>query len=239
MKKALIAVGLMLIGVSAADPGPFGGLAQGLDGFGDYKRGAEWTVFQLQLLPVYPFRLFHERTANYGLAVNVWGNIWGDYGNNYGLSLNGYAEGGHNYGIGLGVYQKFRRNSGLTIGIFNGVAYGNYGLQAGVINFCSNGSYVPGTVNGNTGVQFGLVNICDEIRDEYGEGGKVTAVHPVENNLQIGVWNQADSGWQFGLLNHNRRSPIPWMIFANYSAPADAADDSSPDSCAGGCYVID
>ena len=189
-----------------------------IDSDGPYSRGAKWTILQMQLLPVCPFRLFNEQTPTYGLALNLWGNLWDSYGDNYGFVLNGYAEGSHNYGMGIGVYQKFKQNSGLAMGVFNGVSFRNRGLQIGAVNFCRNHYSNSRFPNGNTGVQLGFVNLCDQIRKLIPQPPPPEEA-PVENTLQIGLWNQANAGWQLGLINYNRQSNFPWMIFCNYSQP--------------------
>ena len=100
------------------------------------------------------------------------------------------------YGISCGQIILLGENNGLAASIWS---FGdkNNGLAVGVFNAWGK----------NNGVSIGVANF---IHDETpAEGGR--------NTLQIGVFNQADSGLQIGLLNYNPNALIPWMPILNWS----------------------
>lgn len=41
---------------------------------------------------------------------------------------------------------------------------------------------------------------------------------PGRARVQFGLFNSTTNGFQFGLLNYNAESVVPWMILFNYSA---------------------
>ena len=86
----------------------------------------------------------------------------------------------------------------------------NNGLAANIYSFgIKNNSLAVGLFNAwakNNGVSVGLANF---IHDK--KSGR--------NTIQIGVFNQANSGLQIGLLNYNPNAAIPWMPLINFTIP--------------------
>lgn len=114
----------------------------------------------------------------------------------YGIVLSpGLLGGGqHVCGLSCGVVIGAHNLHGIAAGVLSMGQYNN-GLSIGVFN----------TWESNNGVSIGLANFLmsgDQSR----------------NTLQIGLYNQANSGLQIGLLNHNPNALIPWMPLFNWSA---------------------
>lgn len=104
------------------------------------------------------------------------------------------------YGISCGQIVLLGENNGLAASIWS-FGNKNNGLAVGVFNAWGK----------NNGVSIGVANF---IHDETpAEGGR--------NTLQVGVFNQADSGLQIGLLNYNPNALIPWMPILNWSGAED------------------
>ena len=101
------------------------------------------------------------------------------------------------YGISCGQIFFLGENNGLAVNIWS---YGdkNNGVAAGVFN----------AWNKNNGVSIGVANF---MADDAVETGR--------NTLQIGVFNQANSGFQIGVLNYNPNALIPWMPLINFTIP--------------------
>ena len=104
------------------------------------------------------------------------------------------------YGISTGVIMGSGELYGLSV---SGVSFGgsNYGCSIALYNYWENFSAVSA----------GLVNI------NHSHSGKCRSL------LQIGIFNQANSGLQIGLLNYNPNAFIPWMPLFNFSF-SDKAD---------------
>ena len=87
----------------------------------------------------------------------------------------------------------------------------NNGISLGGINLLEN----------NAGVSIGIVNRM------IAGGGKSNGVSigvaniSLNNTFQLGIYNQAESGLQIGLLNHNPNAAIPWLPFFNYSSDTE------------------
>ena len=99
------------------------------------------------------------------------------------------------YGVSCGSIVMMAENNGLATNIYS---YGakNNGLAVGLFN----------TWERNNGVSIGIANFINDEKE-----GK--------NTLQIGVFNQANSGLQIGLLNYNPNALIPWMPLINWVTP--------------------
>ena len=99
------------------------------------------------------------------------------------------------YGVSCGTIVMMAENNGLAANIYS---YGmkNNGLAVGLFN----------TWQRNNCVSIGLANFIHDKKD----GG---------NTIQIGVFNQANSGLQIGLLNYNPNALIPWMPLINWVSP--------------------
>lgn len=102
------------------------------------------------------------------------------------------------YGISCGQIVLLGENNGLAANIWS---FGdkNNGLAVGVFNAWGN----------NNGVSIGVANF---VHDEGSDGIS-------RNTLQIGVFNQANSGLQIGVLNYNPNALIPWMPLINFVIP--------------------
>ena len=115
----------------------------------------------------------------------------------YGLAVSPGLIGFGNrvYGISGGIIFFQGENYGVTTGICaSGMK--NNALSIGVFNSWKK----------NDGVSIGLANFIENKK----EG---------RNTLQIGVFNQANSGLQIGLLNYNPNALIPWMPLINFVIP--------------------
>lgn len=93
------------------------------------------------------------------------------------------------------------------------------GLQIGLVSFqnyfCGVNLGVVTGARENHGLQIGLVNLSgDSAPAMYDKDTEVTAARGV----QFGLVNSTTNGFQFGLLNYNAESKIPWMVLFNYSA---------------------
>ena len=104
------------------------------------------------------------------------------------------------YGISCGQIVLLGENNGLAANIWS---FGdkNNGLAVGVFNAWGK----------NNGVSIGVANF---VHDQGSDGIS-------RNTLQIGVFNQANSGLQIGLLNYNPNALIPWMPILNWSGVED------------------
>ena len=118
----------------------------------------------------------------------------------YGLAVSPGLIGFGNrvYGISGGLIFFQGANYGVTTGILScGVQ--NNALSLGVFNSWKK----------NNGVSIGVANF---VHDQGSDGIS-------RNTLQIGVFNQANSGLQIGLLNYNPNALIPWMPLINFVIP--------------------
>ena len=115
----------------------------------------------------------------------------------YGLAVSPGFIGFSNkvYGISCGIIFFQNENYGVTTGILSS-GMKNNALSLGVFN----------TWEKNNGVSIGLVNFVADKKEN-------------RNTLQIGVFNQANSGLQIGLLNYNPNAAIPWMPLINFTIP--------------------
>ena len=144
---------------------------------------------------------------------NVKGFDWSLFGSHIesleGLQLSaGYCGSQkESYGaqISLGVCLSHESLDGVQIALFNkGVIH--RGWQCGVVN-------VDEQVRG---VQHGIVNVIDSLKGYH--AGIVNIVLGRSIGPQIGLFNYAErSDFQFGLININKSSVMPVMIFVNFS----------------------
>ena len=140
------------------------------------------------------------------------------------------------YGISCGIFQASEKHCGMTVALING-AESTQGLAVGIANIFQE----------NKGVCIGVIN------DVLHRNGVQTAGEyqrrPAPNWLQIGIFNHASEGVQFGLLNaaepvkesksviqigllnYNPQSLIPWLPLINWDMkrpspkePAGAAE---------------
>ena len=99
------------------------------------------------------------------------------------------------YGVSCGAIVIMMENNGLAANIWS-FGMKNNSLAVGLFNAWER----------NNGVSIGLANFIHDKKD----GG---------NTIQIGVFNQANSGLQIGLLNYNPNALIPWMPLINWVIP--------------------
>ena len=99
------------------------------------------------------------------------------------------------YGISCGQIVLLGENNGLAASIWS-LGDKNNGLAVGGFNAWAK----------NNGVSMGLANFVYDKKSG-------------RNTLQIGVFNQANSGLQIGLLNYNPNALIPWMPLVNLVIP--------------------
>ena len=99
------------------------------------------------------------------------------------------------YGVSCGAIVMMEENNGLAANIWS---FGdkNNGLAVGGFNAWAK----------NNGVAVGLANFVYDKKSG-------------RNTLQIGIFNQANSGLQIGLLNYNPNAAIPWMPLINFTIP--------------------
>jgi hypothetical protein len=133
-----------------------------------------------------------------------------------GRKLNGFALGG----LFAGANEEI-----------NGVAFG--GVFSGGVKTELNGvcmSAITSIVKKSNGLQMATVNyIHGENKSLFyqfgalcnytcaGSGFQMAVVNFTEDSIfQLGVFNQADSGLQVGVLNWNKTGFLPWFPFFNY-----------------------
>ena len=115
------------------------------------------------------------------------------YGLNFSPGLFGFSR--KVYGVSCGSTVMMAENNGLAANIWS-FGMKNNSLAVGLFNAWER----------NNGVSIGLANFIHDKKD----GG---------NTIQIGVFNQANSGLQIGLLNYNPNALIPWMPLINWVIP--------------------
>ena len=115
------------------------------------------------------------------------------YGLNFSPGLFGFSR--KVYGVSCGSIVMMEENNGLAANIWS---FGdkNNGLAVGGFNAWAK----------NNGVSVGLANFVYDKKSG-------------RNTLQIGIFNQANSGLQIGLLNYNPNAFIPWMPLINWVIP--------------------
>ena len=115
------------------------------------------------------------------------------YGLNFSPGLVGFSR--KVYGVSCGSIVMMAENNGLAANIWS---FGdkNNGLAVGGFNAWAK----------NNGVSVGLANFVYDKKSG-------------RNTLQIGIFNQANSGLQIGLLNYNPNATIPWMPLVNWVIP--------------------
>lgn len=105
----------------------------------------------------------------------------------------------------LGACISGERFDGVQVALFN-KGVGHRGWQLGVVN-------IDDQVDG---VQHGIVNIVNELKGFH--AGIVNIVKGRSMGPQMGLVNYAErSDFQFGLININKSSVMPVMIFVNFS----------------------
>jgi len=161
-----------------------------------------WTPLQLGAVP--GAQVCGRRTDTCGLSVFLLGDNSFDHVN-YGLQFAPVSFVGENCGVSLSVLGSMNVNRGVSMALF-GMETRNYGVGVSLYN-CYLGRYHSG------GTQFGVVNDAGP----QGAAGR-----------QYGILNMAEAGWQFGLLNYNRKAAIQLLPFCNYSRPVPSPSPDGP-----------
>ena len=168
-------------------------------GTSDYPNVA-WTLLQVSLVPD-QLAVVSADTPVIGVNLEpFWGAqkrvdglnlqpLFGFSDEINGISVQGFGETTRFAGLQFGLVAFATHFQGVSFSLVTGV-WENRGLQVGVANF--SGNTAPVTYQG----------------DSIPPGG----------GLQLGLFNNATSGVQIGLLNYNANSPVPWMILFNASA---------------------
>ena len=114
--------------------------------------------------------------------------------NNFGLQLNPLLMGTvteNNYGISFGMENYCKKN---------------YGIQLGILNHSWAGETVEKV---RERLQFCGVNIADTV---------YLGIFNASNKFQFGVFNLSQGAdFQFGLLNYNPKSYLPWLPLINWN----------------------
>jgi len=140
--------------------------------------------------------------ANLGTATLLTGEF-------YGIAINVFSVLKENHGISLGVGTVGVNNNGVLAGIFAS-GQDNVGISLGIINLWEN----------NAGVLVGVFNYKEHEETSHGVAIGVINLSK-KNTFQLGIYNQAESGLQIGLLNYNPNAAIPWLPFFNYSSDTE------------------
>ena len=184
-------------------------------------RGVRWTPVNIVAFPIALFD--PSETEVYGILFspgmgmsekNVYGVNLGIAtlltGKCYGIAINVFSVLKENHGISLGVGNVGIKNNGILTGIFTS-GQDNVGISLGIINLWGN----------NAGVLVGVFNYKIE-HEETSHGVAIGVINiSKKNTFQLGIYNQAESGLQIGLLNHNPNAAIPWLPFFNYSSDTE------------------
>lgn len=153
----------------------------------------KWTPLQFGLFP--PAQLTESNVNVYGLSFLMM------LGQNYQKSI---------YGLDFapGMSRASCKAYGVTVRLF-GFLGEYHGLTSGFLNLaCDNAGVIFGGVNSlgrNQGVSLAVVNFYD-----HGNDG-----------VLVGIYNHSQCGWQFGLLNYNENSAVPWAPLFNYSSKTE------------------
>ncbi len=165
----------------------------------------------------------------YGANLGTATLLTGEY---YGIAINVFSVLKENHGISLGVGTVGVNNNGVLAGIFAS-GQDNVGISLGIINLWGNNAGVlVGVFNykieheeTSHGVAIGVINISKCMREEQvflAHGVAIGVINiSKKNTFQVGIYNQAESGLQIGLLNHNPNAAIPWLPFFNYSSDTE------------------
>ena len=174
----------------------------------------KWSPVQISVWPVSLVpAVDHTYTSDiYGLNLNL--TTLFHYQNNV-------------YGLSCGVFQASEKKYGMTVALINGGGE-IYGFAVGIANIFFT----------NNGVCVGIINDAINRNTRIMRDGKEYR-RSVPNILQIGLFNNANEGFQlglfnviekaedqcaavqFGLLNHNPNAAIPWLPFFNYSSDTE------------------
>jgi len=149
-----------------------------------------YTPLQLGIMP--GMQVFDIGTANCGVSVFMLGSF-AYHTSNFGIQTAPlFTFVTANYGLETALISACSENDGVNIGLFGGEGENN-GLALSFFNYSD---------YRNSGLQLSFINQSYSWWENYGG--------------QIGVFNIADSGWQFGLLNYNRGAAIKVLPLFNF-----------------------
>ena len=190
--------------------------------FNAFAHGGASAIYGVKWTPVnivsFPIAIFNPgETEVYGILFspgmgmsekNVYGINLGIAtlltGKCYGASINVFSLLNENNGLSLGLF-NMGNNNGITLGLCN-LVIDNVGISLGIINLWGN----------NAGVLVGVFNYKLE-HEETSHGVAIGVINiSKKNTFQLGIYNQAEGGFQLGLLNYNPRSYIPWLPLVNW-----------------------
>ena len=182
-------------------------------------RGVRWTPVNIVAFPI---ALFDPgETEVYGILFSP--GMGMSKNNVYGVNL-GIATllTRKCYGVSINIISVLE-NNGLSLGLLS--LYKNNGMAWGVCNLIvdNNGISLGGInlLENNAGVSIGIVNMMIA-GGRKSNGVSIGVANISQNNiLQLGIYNQAESGLQIGLLNYNPNAAIPWLLFFNYSSDTE------------------
>ena len=175
--------------------------------------GVKWTPVNIVSFPIAIFNPGETEVRGILLSPGVGMSEKDVYGINLGIAT---LLTGKCYGASINVLSLLNENNGLSLGLFNmgnnnGITLGlcnlvidNDGISLGVINLWGN----------NAGVLVGVFNYEHE---ETSHGVAIGVINiSKKNTFQLGIYNQAEGGFQLGLLNYNPKSYIPWLPLVNW-----------------------
>ena len=190
--------------------------------FNAFAHGGASAIYGVKWTPVnivsFPIALFNPgETEVYGILFspgmgmsekNVYGINLGIAtlltGKCYGASINVFSLLNENNGLSLGLF-NMGNNNGITLGLCN-LVIDNDGISLGISNLWGN----------NAGVLVGVFNYKLE-HEETSHGVAIGVINiSKKNTFQLGIYNQAEGGFQLGLLNYNPKSYIPWLPIVNW-----------------------
>jgi hypothetical protein len=165
----------------------------------------------------------------YGLATGIWSKA----ADLQGIQFNAVNLARELNGVQLGLVGIIdapdeEASTGVQWNLFYNAADTLFGFQSGLVNLGGrmNGTQL-GLVNvADQGVQFGLVNFFNSPRTLEGLDSYQSDAH-----VQVGIYNHSNhEAFQFGVLNYNKNSLIPYFILFNFSTDYMPG---APDSHAG------
>ncbi|MFA6716852.1 MAG: hypothetical protein WC082_11450 [Victivallales bacterium] len=187
----------------------------------------DYTVFQIGVVAnlfdtdnVYGLALAFPVSSNknnYGLATGIWGRSADHRGIqfnavNLARELNGLQVGL----VGVINAPEEEESMGIQVNVLYNLSETLFGIQTGLVNQSGrlNGTQL-GLVNvADQGIQFGLVNVFNSRRTLEGIDS-----YQSDAQVQVGLYNHSASqySFQFGVLNYNKNSLIPYFPIFNFS----------------------
>ncbi|MDD5727565.1 MAG: hypothetical protein PHV59_03285 [Victivallales bacterium] len=187
----------------------------------------DYTVFQIGVIGnlfdtdnVYGLALAFPVSSNknnYGLATGIWGRS----AKHCGIQFNAVNLANELNGLQVGLAgiisaPEEEASTGVQLNVFYNLSETLFGIQGGLVNQSGrlNGTQL-GFVNiADQGVQFGVVNVFNSRRMLEGMNS-----YQSDAQVQVGLYNHSAnrSTFQFGVLNYNKDSLIPYFPIFNFS----------------------